>query len=388
MRPYRIAQPVTESRSCPTISVDIAISRYGPGTIGSQSCDLEMSLGSIRDHNRDFIGLMQRVKTEVITVAKTTGNFHLGYTFFDEILRNLRDAGLSAYQSLGDHACEILDGYEARDRGDGLNLTVRAEVYPLLWEFIYTGSPMGEVDLSLFWGHRHRVSRFLINARYLPETLDPRGGMLFCRNRALAHWPTEMCALQEIAGELRFVLLDDWLGHLTPEYATWELQDRILQACTSGDFSFIHMASHLYPSPDDDSVLGSLLSLSCGEEDVQINLRHLNALRRQMQFQQNPLIFLNACRTMTNPEHLSQGESFPRSFLKLGAGAVIATACDIPDIFAVAFARKFYELFLGDPPTPASDALRKTRQYFIEHYNNPLGLAYGLYAHNDLVIYW
>jgi hypothetical protein len=371
-----------------SISVDIAISRYGPGTIGSRSCDLEMSPASLRNHNRDFIGLMQRVKCEVVQVARRTGSFSLGSDFLHDVLHDLRDTGVSAYLSLGDQACEILDNYEDRDRGNGLSVTVLAEVYPLLWEFVYTGSPRGQVEPHLFWGHRHRIARFLIGAEYLPEALEPRGGMLFCRNRRLAHWESEQNALKEVTSGLKFVLLDERLMRLEAEYADWELQDRILKACTAGDFGFLHMASHLYPDPEDENVLASKLALSCGENQVEINLRHLNALRRDMRFQQNPLVFLNACQTMTNPQHLMQGESFPRSFLKLGAGAVIATACDIPDIFAVAFARKFYEFFLGDQPLPASEALRQARWYFMEHHNNPLGLAYSLYAHSDLVIAW
>ncbi len=387
MATQRITQPAMVA-TCRrrTVNLDITVARDGSSTIGATPCDLEMSLGSIRDHNHQFITLMKRIETEIIAEFKRSGTLHLSRPFFHETLRNLRDAGLSAFMAFGDHACQILDRYETR--GDGLNVTIRAGLYPLLWEFLYTGQPTGAVSPELFWGSHHRVSRFLIGADFLPESLDPAGGVLFCRNQALTHWLLEMQAMQALTGCLRFALLDDWLVALDSDFD--ELQDRIVHACTIGDFSFVHMASHVYPDRDDASVLGSLLALSCGDQTVEINLRHLNALGRNpaLRFRQSPLLFLNACRTMTNPEHLSQSESFPRSFLKLGAGAVIATACDIPDVFAVAFAQKFYELFLGDPPLPASEALRQARWYFMEQYNNPLGLAYGLYAHNDLIVEW
>jgi hypothetical protein len=89
------------------------------------------------------------------------------------------------------------------------------------------------------------------------------------------------------------------------------------------------------------------------------------------------------------PDRVFNSESFPRIFLKLGATAVIATACDVPDRFAAEFANKFYEFFFApDEPITASEALRLARRYFLEHYRNPLGLAYGLYAHENLTISW
>jgi hypothetical protein len=387
-KPYRVAQPVARTRPIRRIPVDIAIA-HGSCSIGSKPpFHFEMDAGSIRDHNRDFVAAMKRVKNEVVD----TGSLQLAPTFFEEMMDDLRDAGLSAYQSLGDQACACLDEYEERDNGLGLEITVRTEAHPLLWEFIYTGSATDPVDPCLFWGYRHPIARFLIGADFLPPNLDPQGGFLFCRNHKLMHWEDEMEALHCLAESCDFVMLDDCLDGLDPEHSRLKLHDQVLWVCTrSRAFSFVHMASHLFPDPRPDSVLGAFLVISYRDSEIKIPLRRLNAVRRDWRFWQNPVVFLNACRTMTNPEQLLQGESFPRSFLKLGAGAVIATACDMPDLFAVAFAHKFYEVFLDrrhrQSPT-ASDALRQARQFFIDQYNNPLGLAYGLYAYNNLTIYW
>lgn len=383
MKPSRFAQPVTDVRqSQRPYPLDITIARNGPCSIGAKQFDLEMGEGSIRDHNRDFIALMGEVEKQIFH----TGSLALSPTFFSNMLQELRDIGLSAYHSLGEEMDEHLRGYHTRDSGAGLRITIKADVYPLLWEFLYVGSAIGPVDPRLFWGYRHHVARF-IGSDILPIEIDPVGGFLFCRNHLLQHWADEMQALHEVAPHLPLILLDDCLDTLDPDHAEWNLGDRMLYTCTTGNYGFIHIASHLYPDPRDQSVLGALLALSYREQKVEIKLKRLNALRNDLHFTQNPLVFLNACQTMTNPEHLSQGESFPRSFLKLGAGAVIATACNIPDQFAAAFACKFYEIFLGKQTVTASDALRLARQYFMDKYNNPLGLAYGLYAHNDLMIY-
>ncbi|MEP0885183.1 hypothetical protein NDI49_26895 [Trichocoleus sp. ST-U3] len=72
---------------------------------------------------------------------------------------------------------------------------------------------------------------------------------------------------------------------------------------------------------------------------------------------------------------------------------MIATACPVPDLFAAAFAKVFYEFFLrglvvedeatgekGIRLMTIGQALRATRWYFLKEFNNPLGLAYGLYS--------
>lgn len=95
------------------------------------------------------------------------------------------------------------------------------------------------------------------------------------------------------------------------------------------------------------------------------------------------MVFLNACESAT-PLHLLQSMNFPNSLLNFGAGGVIATVCTIPDNFASAFASIFYKHLLEKTSTSMraniGEALLETRRYFLQEYNNPLGLAYGLYA--------
>jgi hypothetical protein len=86
---------------------------------------------------------------------------------------------------------------------------------------------------------------------------------------------------------------------------------------------------------------------------------------------------------------------FPDKWISTrGAMAVIATLCPVPDLFAYAFARKFYNTlfnFKPDPKAPVrerylAEALLETRRYFMDEYRNPLGLAYVLYAVKDACI--
>jgi CHAT domain len=84
--------------------------------------------------------------------------------------------------------------------------------------------------------------------------------------------------------------------------------------------------------------------------------------------------------------------NLPKVFIQHGAAAVIATACPVPDMFAAAFAKVFYDFFLrgmvvidetGEKMVKImsiGEALRATRWYFLKEFNNPLGLAYGVYS--------
>ena len=64
---------------------------------------------------------------------------------------------------------------------------------------------------------------------------------------------------------------------------------------------------------------------------------------------------------------------------------MVATLCPVPDLFAHEFAREFYgRLFqaggAASRPRFLAEVLLATRRHFLKEYNNPLGLAYVLYA--------
>jgi hypothetical protein len=107
-----------------------------------------------------------------------------------------------------------------------------------------------------------------------------------------------------------------------------------------------------------------------------------------------PLVFLNACRTSSKLES-HEPPPLPEGWISAqGAVAVVVTVCPVPDYFAHAFALKFYEYlfeFLRDPESEQAnrrryvgEALLDTRRYFMKEFNNPLGLAYVLYAFQNV----
>jgi len=382
----QIAQVVRQHYSRP-FNVPISIDRSGRCSVAAHNpYEIEMSPASLRDYNRDFVSILNDARLKSARAIDLPEQLYIG------TMTQLRDAGVAAYHSLGGDFCRCWQE-TVPELGETIyNLTFQSSSFPILWEFLYIGDPFASVNPRAFWGYRYQITRMLVGLNQMPQAIESPERFLFCKNKDLIHWQDEQQDLRELAARWRihWMNLDDYLPKIHQEDRP--LADSVLIAWTSERFDIIHLASHLIASTDDaDNILAAYLELSYLTQDIQIPLRRLNAVRGNVHFQRTPLIFLNACRSMTNPEHLSQGESFPQSFLKLGASAVIATACDIPDLFAKEFSRKFYEFLFenhnGWSPT-VSEALHRARQYFMDEHNNPLGLAYGLYAHSDLSICW
>ncbi len=134
----------------------------------------------------------------------------------------------------------------------------------------------------------------------------------------------------------------------------------------------------------------SQLIMQVGGETIRLDVASIKDLKRKDSWDGNepgPLVFLNACGTF-NQNNSHEPPGFPSSWINSqGALAVIGTICPVPDYFAYAFARKFYEVLFKAIANQEivrecylSEALLTTRRYFMETYNNPLGLAYVLYA--------
>jgi CHAT domain-containing protein len=89
----------------------------------------------------------------------------------------------------------------------------------------------------------------------------------------------------------------------------------------------------------------------------------------------SPFVILNACGTSIRDP--SKTSDFVHEFMKCGGRGVIATECDVPDVFASEFIQHVYnrclngELFVR--------ALFEARQYFLTAHRNPLGLLYSAY---------
>lgn len=352
---------------------------------GAPHYEVGMSPASLRDHNRAIIRILGKI------AAESKKSIVIDKAVYLDTLKELRNIGLSAYKRLGKDFQKLWEEQTENIKARDIDVSFETSSFPILWECLYSGDPTF-LEPQRFWGCSHSITRIFVGYPPKPvHDLENPEKFLFCKYGELAHSQAEENALHEINSRrgVNFAILDEYLLKSQMK----DLIDAIVYTGSADQFDFVHFVCHVItPDNDRDNILDSCLLLSYQSEEIRIPLSRINCLVGPANYLKSPLIFINACKSMVNPEHLSQGEGFPQSFLDLGASAVIATACDIPDVFAKEFAEKFYENLYeienGRSPT-LSKALQLTRQYFMdEPFFNPLGLAYGLYAYYDLCIYW
>jgi hypothetical protein len=92
-----------------------------------------------------------------------------------------------------------------------------------------------------------------------------------------------------------------------------------------------------------------------------------------------PLVFINACESAQLSPLVYDG--FVTYFMDKGARGVIGTEVETPALFAVEWARLFFDKFLKGEPL--GQITLDLSQQFLKKYNNPMGLLYSLYVDGD-----
>ena len=321
--------------------------------------------------------------------------------FCQEQLVRLAEWGRVAYQAYfgEDRQSKALASYLWHE---SISPTFVSESIVFPWEMLFGGTETDyeQGNPNCFWGLRYTPARILepnkIITEYPSEQVSP-SDMLFCLHHKLlqAH-QDEQPAIERIVRNTsrdRFTLLGPRCKLAVTEEC--ELKgDDFLKYLYKARHNMLHFACHCKESRRGDTLLVSFIQDGDQENAVRvIELETYKFLLRKGQFLQQPLVFLNACQSAGGADELRRTFNLPKVFIEHGAAAVIATACPVPDRFAAAFARKFYEFFLRgklimDDETgqklvefmTIGEALQETRWYFLKECSNPLGLAYGLYS--------
>jgi hypothetical protein len=309
-------------------------------------------------------------------------------------------------------------GFPAEAEEDEPALTFFTRGAPVVWEMMYEGSQVEPPDWRRFWGFRTPVTHWMIGGAptsreirvgrrvfsATSEDLAAAGvevsdlvGRLEQHGPGLSHGSLARALRERVVRESSAPaggtdLPWDWLRrHLEAmppvERQRWKRRALVEIFRDAGaNYGVIHFACHC--AGGHDSRLAESLLMNVGGEPVTLDvvlmatdLRHLRPAGEP-----GPLVFLNACGT-NQPGSSAGPHGLAGSWIDLGAVAVITTLCPIPDHFAQSFAAKFYEFLFraGDQPDAErsrdpAEALLATRRYFMQEYNNPLGLAYSLYA--------
>ncbi|WP_026735944.1 CHAT domain-containing protein [Fischerella sp. PCC 9605] len=252
-----------------------------------------------------------------------------------------------------------------------------SKLLPFPWEVLYEGEYQ-QADPEKFWGFCHPIARNITPGKTAPlEQILPLN-MLFCLHHKLLHaHHQERPEIEKLVRTLgKFYLLQ-----LSKELKKLADGESLVTHLYQTQHNILHFACHCRPCRQyEDEIDALVISFIEDESNAQeIELETYNFSDVSGSFQCQPLIFLNACQSAGGVDELRKTFNLPEKFIQHGAAAVIATACPVPDLFAAAFASVFYNFFIGEKMM-IGKALCETRRYFLEKYNNPLGLAYGLYS--------
>jgi CHAT domain len=319
--------------------------------------------------------------------VKTTSSLTLDPDFGQKQLVELAKWGRVAHQRFfqDENARRLLQS-RFQSMGDEIPApTFISKLVPFPWEVLYHGNYL-DADPQDFWGFRYTPARILTPeldiSQHVMQQAFP-SDMLFCLHHKLRQ------AHQKEWTDIRKLILltnHDRCCLLTPDgnLITIETGESLLEYLDQAAHNMLHFACHCEPGDAKiDTLLISILQEDLNDEIIEdARVIKLGALTFDLidgKFQRRPLIFLNACQSAGGSDELRKTFNLPQMFIKRGAGAVIATACPVPDLFAAAFAGHFYALFLTGQMT-IGQALRETRLHFLKKHNNPLGLAYGLYS--------
>jgi hypothetical protein len=375
----------------------------------------EFQLGDLNARNLQLVELLEELRLDVQERGVDLTDYDHDY------LSRLRSPGVAAYNKI---ISGKFRGALERARGDEqreLSLTFRTPPHmSFLWEMIYAGKRGGPVEPELFWGFRYPIGRaFILEKIQHPSEIRPWHGIFSAIHEDLPFSRPEVKRLEDYLVRIRkeYHLEELKLRLLDDEFPTPPLScDQLMERFVSEDFRYgiIHFACHCENPEDGGAQEASLLLKAHGHKLVmryQTLEEWLGEGKGDGSFSNRPFVFLNACESQTIG-HLLETSNFPEGFLRFRASGVIATACTVPDEFANAFSTEFYRRLLklneedgkgkrdagarpvdsGDGQSedtgasPASftsnvgEVLLETRLHFLDTYNNPLGLAYGLYA--------
>jgi hypothetical protein len=353
--------------------------------IDTMQFPLTFGEGDVDDFNQQFMQILEDLRRDVQKKGVNLSAYDHDY------LERLRDVGKAAYNKvLPPTARNRIAELETQEQKRGLSLTFKTPpASHLFWEMLYAGKPF-DVESDQFWGFRYPLGRTFWEIK-APDRVWLQAGVFSAIHDGLQFSRQEVEQLAQhltaTGQRLGLKLTLHLLEQIIP--ANILSVERLLELFHSSEFCYgiVHFACHT-ENPKRAGATQAYLSFTAHKNRLEMCLGKLVAWE-EYGFVHRPFVFLNACGSAT-PGHLLQTLNFPTGVLNFGAGGVIATACTIPDNFASAFASELYKRLLKHDEkgkegqhlvwSDIGEALLETRLYFLNEYNNPLGLAYGLYA--------
>ena len=307
----------------------------------------------------------------------------------DFALRTMARAGALLYQKLffgpaaGDDS-ERLGAFlreVASDPARRLKLQVVAALAPIPWSLLYVGdaSAGATLDWDLFLGMRHVIEEIPYQAKMsvldTEIASDPRLAVSVNVNSGIdaqlggsyvadtkAYWAQAQTARKRVG--------------VTSRTTGADVMRALADAATDDQILYFYCHAESEGLADAGGPDASALVLS----DAKITLADLNldAPTRTV-LRGNPLVFINACESAELSPAFYDG--FVPYFMAKGARGVIGTQCKTPALFAVEWAKRFFERFLDG--ADLGTTFLALRREFLDQHGNPLGLLYAVHCDGD-----
>jgi hypothetical protein len=109
--------------------------------------------------------------------------------------------------------------------------------------------------------------------------------------------------------------------------------------------------------------------------------------RKNKPLESSPIVFVNACHG--GVAHTRFYDSVAVPLLASGAAGLLGAHTEVPEVFAMEFAERFFKQFLkqGSRTVRVGPLMRTLTKQFLS-YANPLGLVYTLYRASDVYVDW
>jgi len=269
----------------------------------------------------------------------------------------------------------------ASDPARRLELQVVAETAPIPWALLYIGdaSTGATLDWDLFLGMRHVIEEIPLqtNMAVIDEPIgsDPRLAVSVNVNSTIdtqlggsyvadtnAWWANAQAARKRVG--------------VTSRTTSADVMRALADAATDDQILYFYCHAESVGLDDPGGPDASALVLS----DARITLADLNLdAPTTTPLRGKPLVFINACESAELSPAFYDG--FVPYFMAKGARGVIGTQCKTPALFAVEWAKRFFDRFLDG--AALGEAFLDLRREFLAKHGNPLGLLYAVHCDGD-----
>ncbi|MEO5843457.1 MAG: CHAT domain-containing protein [Caldimonas sp.] len=270
----------------------------------------------------------------------------------------------------------------ASDPAKRLTLQVVAEVAPIPWGLLYVGdaSAGAKLDWNLFLGMRHVVEEIPLQTTMsitdsaiasdrprlavsvnVNNGIDAQLGGSYVADTN-AYWAKAQTTRQRVGVTSRTTSAD-----VIRALADDSTDDQIL-------YFYCHAEAAGLGDPGGPDASALVLT------DARVTLADLNLdAPTTTMLRGKPLVFINACESAEMSPAFYDG--FVPYFMAKGARGVVGTQCKTPALFAVEWAKRFFERFLDG--AAIGEVFLALRREFLESHGNPLGLLYAVHCDGD-----